>query len=1043
MTSRSVWLFVRIFVAATILLWGSGGLNAQSISYGKLTGTISDDSGEPVPGAQVNITSEALISGERSTTTSENGMYVFLNLPVGAYDISASLTGFSTIVREGISISAGGVATVDFVLKMGIEESVTVTEAVPIVDRKTSTVDTTFNEDFIQKLPTAREPFYDLTLTAPGMFDTGRDSSWLPSPTAYGSGTNENAFLVNGVNATSPRGGGFGSLVNVNYDTVEEVRIIALGSKAEYGSSTGVAVDVLTKSGGNQFHGQASVYSQLGKPADNSPRPGDSLGEDWLHLDPTASLVGRTERDREFSFTFGGPILRDRAWFFGGVNFLGEDVKEPLWPVLSTTDDRYYDFKVSAEPMKNHQAWFSYHLERNENAGATWGNAVPWDSSLQYGAKTKNDTISTQWQWLPSSKSIVTAKYLGFWTGADPFLPDNAPANSGYINWWKWKEFGVDGHFPYIESNNAARHTVQADMTQYVEDFLGQQDIKFGVQYTTGRGNDLGGYFAGYANFAYPYGYAYSGGVGDIGYLQGYFQDLFGQDGFVWFVDETHTPPFETVRTFKQTGFFVDDQWTISPRLTLNLGLRFDNMNNKYGTGKVFVQPSDIHADIGNLEVARDRQGTDNVFDFNDWSPRVGATYSLTDDGKTVVRANFGRYFAPVGLENLRRLGPDLPLRNIRRLLYSIPWDQVDLNHDSQVTPDEITAAARLLNNLTPFSEEWRTSDDSWEARVADGTKNQYLDQWTVNFEREIAQDLSFSATFIHKSTGNILVNIPINRATGAPFDYERKPYTTQNGVDVNLYSIILRDFNGDGVTNGDDVQWISDNVDYEVRNLEELDGISPKRTYNGLQFVVTKRFSNRAQMLGSFLYSDSNGIAHRGDFPFQDINIQGPMIIDTNFFSSLNNTINNLEGPLPFTPKYEFKLSGSYLVPKLEADFGMRLRYSSGRPILFLEGFPIIASWNFDDPPPDGVIDPSGTPIIVGMDPNNPNYLPSSTIIDLRFSKLFNLGSRQSVQFAIDCFNVFNTGSITNADYYSDPGKVTAITSPSRKFRLGVSYQF
>src|SRR4029450_3308286 len=100
-----------------------------------------------------------------------------------------------------------------------VEETITVTEAFPVVDRKNSAVNTTFDEETIQRLPTAREPFYDLTLTAPGMFDVGRDASWLPSPTAYGSGSNENVFLVNGVDATSPRGSAFGSLVNVNFDT--------------------------------------------------------------------------------------------------------------------------------------------------------------------------------------------------------------------------------------------------------------------------------------------------------------------------------------------------------------------------------------------------------------------------------------------------------------------------------------------------------------------------------------------------------------------------------------------------------------------------------------------------------------------------------------------------------------------------------------------------------------------------------------------------------------------------------------------------------
>jgi hypothetical protein len=861
-------------------------LNAQSIQTGKLTGTVTDDGGEPLPGVQVEISSEALISGQKLTTTSESGSYVFLNLPIGTYRVTASAPSFSKMVRDNVDLSADTVVTIDFTMQMGqIEESVTVSAEGEIVDTKNSVVNTSFNEEMIDRLPTARDAFYDLTLTAPGMFDTGRDSSWLPSPTAYGSGTNENAFLVNGVNATSPRGGGFGSLVNVNYDTVEEVRIVALGAKAEYGSATGVAVDVLTKSGSNKYHGEATVYSQLGKPSDNSPDAGDDLGEDWLALDPTTSLLGRTERDREFSFVVGGPIVKDRVWFFGGVNFLGEETKEPLWPVLLQNNEKYYDFKVSAAPNDNHEAWFSYHLERNDNEGASWGNTVPWDSTLQYGADTKNDTISTQWQWIPSAKSIVSAKYLGFWTKADPFIPDNAPENSGYINWWKWKEFGVNGHFPYIESNNAERHTIQADMTQYVEDFLGQQDIKFGVQYTTGSGKDLGGYFAGYANFAYPYRYTQS--------VQ-YAGDWYGDTGMRWFVDEIHTPPFETVRSFKQTGFFIDDQWSVNSRLTLNLGLRFDNSSNKYGTGSVFVQPDSIHFDVGDLDVARDRQGTDNVYDFNDWSPRIGAAYDLTGDGKTVIRGNYGRYYAPVGLENLRRLGPDLPLRDIRRLVYEIPWDIVDVDHDGFVDPDEVENTARLLRDFAPISESWRTSDSSWEAQVAEGTKNQYVDQYTVGFEREIFPDMSFGVTYIHKTTGNILVNIPVDRNTGQEFQYERVPYTTQNGQNVNLYSIVLRDYNGDGVVDGNDVQFVYDNVDYQVQNLEEMDGFSPKRNYDGLQFIVQKRFSNRAQMLGSFLYSASDGIAHRGDFPFQDINIQGPMIIDTNFFSSLNASINN-----------------------------------------------------------------------------------------------------------------------------------------------------
>src|SRR5262249_50092566 len=159
-----------------------------------------------------------------------------------------------------------------------------------------------------------------------------------------------------------------------------------------------------------------------------------------------------------------------------------------------------------------------------------------------------------------------------------------------------------------------------------------------------------------------------------------------------------------------------------------------------------------------------------------------------------------------------------------------------------------VTAAARLLHDATPYDEIDSESDPSWSAKVVPGTKNQFLDQWTANFERQITNNLSFSATYIHKKTGNILVNIPINRTTGQPYDYERIPFTTSHGQQVNLYSIVKKDYNGDGVFNTDDVQFIWDNTDYEVTNLPELDGFKPERVYEGLQFVVQKRFSNRAQ---------------------------------------------------------------------------------------------------------------------------------------------------------------------------------------------------
>jgi len=225
--------------------------------------------------------------------------------------------------------------------------------------------------------------------------------------------------------------------------------------------------------------------------------------------------------------------------------------------------------------------------------------------------------------------------------------------------------------------------------------------------------------------------------------------------------------------------------------------------------------------------------------------------------------------------------------------------------------------------------------------------------------------------------------------------------------------------------------------------NLPELDGFSPERLYQGLEFVLTKRFSNRAQLLGSFLYSNSHGPANRNNF--QDWNIEGPEIMDTTSYGSLNNSINNLTGPLPFTPKYEFKLSGSYFLPKVDTDLGLRLRFSSGRPYWFLEdyGAATLAPWSSDDQLATGVLDTGSPTVIVGADPDHPVYLPHSTVLDLRLAKAFDVHRGQNVQVSLDVFNIFNSGAVTNADYQYTLGLVTAVTSPSRKFRLGLSYSF
>ncbi|MGD9347323.1 MAG: TonB-dependent receptor, partial [Candidatus Aminicenantes bacterium] len=540
-------------------------VQAQSVLEGKLTGTVADDSGELLPGVTVEITG-ASIMGTRSVITSARGTFVFLNVPPGTFRLSATLPGFKTYVQENIILGAGSTVDIRVIMEVGeIEEEVTVIAASPIVDVKTSTVDSRLEKDMLEKLPTTRDAFYDLALTTPGMFDVASSSSWLPSPTAYGGSSMENVFLVNGVNTTNPRGAAFGSLVKVNYNAVEEVRVVALGSKAEYGSYSGAAIDVLTKSGSNRFQGNVAYYMEIKDWFEtNQPVDGPLEGSDFLFVQPGDVLAGTTKTNWEGNITLGGPIVKDRLWFYGAFDYIRNDTLPVNWSLLNTYTGRYFDGKISAEPFQNNRAWINYHYEHNTSTGWSWGSEPQWDTTMTYGPTTYNHTLSAQWQYMASSTMIFTAKYLGFWTDDQPHIPGEGLGHPGYINWWKWRtQYGINGDFPYVEAQKSNRQTVQADMTYFAEDFLGEHDIKFGAQYTKGRGNWMGGYFQNYANFTYPLGgwWEYEAGLGyNIEWLkwQTWYYNNAIQDGLLFYNNKLEMNPFLTVRTADSLGFFID-----------------------------------------------------------------------------------------------------------------------------------------------------------------------------------------------------------------------------------------------------------------------------------------------------------------------------------------------------------------------------------------------------------------------------------------------------------------------------------------------------
>lgn len=594
---------------------------------GSIQGTVKDESGEPLPGVTVEVSSPALIGGAKSTVTSASGAFYFAALPPGSYKVRFTMSGFRPQDHENTTVSIGKSTSLDTTMSPSpISESVLVVGQAPMVDVTKSGTSTTYDKVLLESVPKARFTYMDIIYWAPGV--SQNETSTEEWHTSLGSSGWSDNYLVDGVDTSFDWNGT--TWVWNNPDIYEEGEVVSIGAPAEYGDFQGAVVNVVTKSGGNAYHAGVNAFTI----------PEFLVGNNV----PGAEYPFTIKKNYDLGIELSGPIRRDRIWFYGNVQFKHYDYAQ-----LGTPDDypTVSDYKrlfgkATIQLARSHKLVLSYQHEWSKLPDVITPSQ-PFDACAEepgkYGVANLMLTSTL------SPNTILDVK-LGGWIAKDNWVPMDGnldephhydgltgEASNGI---WSWSRTT----YTKLQANAAVSH--------FADDFIqGNHEFKFGVQYTRGSSSGFASYSGGVVYYDWG-GYPYAA----------YFQN-----------------PYNYGASINKLGVFFDDAWAVTNRLTVNLGLRFDHQDGNVST-------------VDEIDAQRNKTGNkipgiDNVLSWNNWSPRLGFVYQLTPDKKTVLKANYGHYYEGLTLMAFYRMTKSTPvvyayLYNWDNGLYDIPfwtWD--------------------------------------------------------------------------------------------------------------------------------------------------------------------------------------------------------------------------------------------------------------------------------------------------------------------------------------------------------------------------------
>jgi hypothetical protein len=601
---------------------------------GDIRGVITDQSGAVLPGVTVTLKGRT-VAGTPATVTNESGVYRFPNLPPGLYDITVELSGFQTSTQTGVPVALGGTAELNVQMKVSTQsETITVVAESPVIDSTSTQVSTNYSHEWVENAPVRRFTFFDLINAAPGVSPSTSTSSRSQS---FGSATNENMYLLDGTDFTAPYTGAAWPWPNT--DAIEEVQVLSLGAPADYGNLAGAVFNVVTRQGTNTFRGDANFYYQH----QNLTGRNTSDAED-------DGLPYNRDEFKDMTFQLGGPVLKDKFWFFGSYQYQKDADSQPgtppEFPAISSA--KRYFYKLNYQINQDNRLQFQTHDDFYRIPQRA--TAVDAASSLSIESG-HNPSPGFVWTSVLNSTTVIEGRYSGFY-GKD----HGDPLNGGSRVARRFKDLDtgqISGGIYSWYDGKSEKTAFSGRVTKFADRFLGgSHDFKLGVQYNSG----LGEYTRGLNDYIYTYGATPAYGYTQLPYTQG------GRvSGF---------------------GIYADDTYQLG-RATLNLGLRFD-------TSKAYFAEQDFLDASGNPTGARSA-AVNQIFRWNVFSPRLGISMKLNDSGSTLLKAHYGRYYRAIVTSEFDNTSPALTTRYTFSGRYSpggVPLDTEFFSDNSNLSVD-------------------------------------------------------------------------------------------------------------------------------------------------------------------------------------------------------------------------------------------------------------------------------------------------------------------------------------------------------------------